>query len=78
MSTQHGATAPPLIPLSSPCPKCGGEDHDLLWIAAVDNGYHERPDAPLPYEELREHLRVTCRACGYVWPAAPLDSGGGA
>lgn len=75
MATQRVAPAPSLPHLSSPCPKCGSEDHDLLWIPSAEDPNHERPYTTLPYEEPREHLRVTCRGCGYVWPAAPLDAG---
>lgn len=69
MSTSTGAAPASLPHLSAPCPKCGSEARTLLWIPAAG----ETEDAPLVRLDPREHLQVTCSACGFVWSAAPLD-----
>lgn len=77
MNARSGAPAASLPPLNAPCRKCGSETRDILWIPDLLDDDHERPDAPLPYTQSDEHIRVTCRGCGFVWPAAPLDAGDG-
>jgi hypothetical protein len=44
------------------------EFHRLRYIPHAADPFQRRPD--LPYEEPREHLRVTCWRCRYSWPAA--------
>lgn len=73
MTTPTGATTASLPPLSAPCPKCGSELRTLAWVPAA--GDTDVDDAPLIRLDPRDHLQVTCAACGFVWAAAPLDAG---
>lgn len=65
-----------LPPLDTPCVKCGGSASSITWVPAAGDDHFERTSPP-PYEEAREHMRVTCKQCGFVWAAAPLDGKGG-
>lgn len=71
-SMLHGAASAPLPHLSAPCPKCGAEGRSLVWVAAA--GATDVDDAPLFRLDPREHMQVTCSACGFTWPAAPMDA----
>lgn len=66
---------PPLPPLDAPCVKCGSESRRVAWLppAAERHTLLTRLD-DMAYAEPREHMFVTCEACGYQWPAAPLDA----
>lgn len=77
MTTLTGAGPAPLACLADPCPKCwaAAEVHTLLWIPPAGDEVVERPLA-IPYVEPREHMRVTCGRCGFVWAAAPADADG--
>lgn len=62
------------------CPGCGESleklvpppAHQMAWIPAAGDQLADRP-SPLPYEEPREHVQITCRRCAYRWPAAVED-----
>lgn len=74
-----GAVSAPSLPsLATPCPKCGceAEHHGLAWVPSLGDPLTDRPPLLLPYDEAREHMRVQCERCGYVWPAAPNDADG--
>lgn len=72
-SMLHGAALAPLPHLSAPCRKCGSDQRTLVCVPAA--GDSEVDDAPLVRLDPREHLQVTCSACGFTWAAAPLDAG---
>lgn len=72
-ATLPGAGSAPLPPLTGPCPKCGSDLRTFTWFP--DAGEVGGPPPPQHVRfDPREHLRVTCGACGFVWAAAPLDS----
>lgn len=62
------------------CPECSTSlaglvpplAHQMAWIPAAGDPYSDRP-SPLPYQEPREHMQITCRRCAYRWPAAVED-----
>ncbi len=65
----------PLPPLDAPCVKCGSESRQLSWLPPAAERYTLLTRLEdMTYVEPREHMFVTCQACGYQWPAAPLDA----
>jgi len=63
------------------CPKCGESrisNDPMIWPPKYGNNfkveyrYIDNSHIP-PYLEPFEHMRVTCRRCGYAWEEAPLD-----
>ncbi len=74
MTTSTGAAPASFPHLSAPCPKCGAEGRSLVWVPAAGAIADGPTDAPLIRLDPREHMRVTCSVCGFVWPAAPADA----
>lgn len=70
-----GVVTTPLPHLSGPCPKCGSESRALVWIPTAGERYTFE-HLELAADDPREHMRVTCSACGFTWAAAPLDASG--
>jgi predicted nucleic-acid-binding Zn-ribbon protein len=72
MTTPAGAGSASRPPLSAPCPKCSSDQRTLVCIPST--GADDFDDAPLIRLDPREHMQVTCSACGFVWAAAPADT----
>ena len=49
------------------CPKCGSVDHDLEWVEAFSRNY-----AGNPLVNIKEHIRITCGTCKFLWVRLPI------
>ena len=65
----------PKLDTEDPCSKCGADDWSLQWVPQQDD--RDAEDILLgSIVDPREHIRVTCGVCDYIWAAAPLDQEG--